>query len=575
MDSNTAGRTDIALVQCPGWGRDCPPYASASLAAYLRQKDFRVKGFDVNNALYHAVPESYHRMWDDKDYYVFWENRSRIRQMIQENPALLDRFVRDILDTGAPVIGFTTHTTSFLVSLEMAERIKKEDPRRLIVFGGPQCSRAQAGIPLSEESCIDAVCVGEGEEVLCEIARDVRENGRLTRPVAGTLMKLSDRPVQDYGDRDLIADLDSLPLPDYSDFDEFIYSKRYRQPDRMEIFDSRGCVRQCHFCSEWQFWRKYRSMSGERIFREMTQQMKKYPGVNFFYFIGSLVNGDMTALNRWTDLVLENGLDVRWAGQAIIRPDMTRETIRKLARSGCRWLGYGIESGSMKVLQGMNKYFTVDNAVQNLKDSREAGIEVQINIMFGLPGETRELFQETLDFLRRVRPYIDTVLASQSFTVVDKGTALNTRPEQFGLTGVGHHLYWQSTDGTNTYPERLRRYEEFCRLAIQLGIPETSGVLSVKPDKWFLLGDYYRHISDPARAAACYLRSFRKESANKTVLVRVAECCETLGRADRAGHYYRKALETGGTDAPLDEDVRRRLARLGPPAGVTAESALA
>ncbi|PIR18846.1 MAG: hypothetical protein COV48_05265, partial [Elusimicrobia bacterium CG11_big_fil_rev_8_21_14_0_20_64_6] len=56
-----------------------------------------------------------------------------------------------------------------------------------------------------------------------------------------------------------------------------------------------------------------------------------------------------------------------------------------------------------------------------------------------------------------------------------------------------HHLYWSSNGGENDYAERFRRYEEFCRVALDLGIPETSGVLSAKPDKRRLLDEYALH----------------------------------------------------------------------------------
>lgn len=551
------GECDVALVQCPGWGRDCPPYALAALSAYARQKGVRVKGFDFNNALYHASPEGCRKLWDDKDYYVFWENPARVNELMRDNAAVVDRQIEALLETRARVIGFSTHTTSALASLEMARRIKEKDPQKIIVFGGPQCSLAQAGRRFINERCVDAVCLLEGEEVLCEIVSRVREDDGFRRPIAGALVK-NGSEIIDGGERELIADLNDVPMPDYSDFEKDILDRKYRQPERLEVFDSRGCVRRCHFCSEWQFWRRFRSMSGDRIYGEMTAQMKKYPGVDYFYFIGSLLNGDMKSLERLCDLIIDNGLKVRFAGQAIIRPDMDEKFILKLRKAGCEWLGIGIESGSEKVLKYMNKPFSLADAERVLRDCHNAGIGLQINIMFGLPSETTEDFQLTLDFLRRVRPYIDSVLASQSFTVVDKGTALNVSPETFGLTGVDHHLYWESIDGTNTYPERLRRYEEFCRVALDLGIPETSGVLRVKPDKWFLLGDYYRHSARPVKAVRCYLNSWRKESKNATLLVRIAECCREIQRSDRAAVYYAKALkENDSMPEHCLEDIRR------------------
>ncbi len=522
------------LVQCPGWGRECPPHALASLAAYVRRAGFEAVCFDLNNAFYHGSP-AYRKMWDDKDLYAFWENPSRVAELIRENEALTESFVDRILDSGSRVAGFSTHTTSFLVSLEIARRIKARDPSMIVLFGGPQSSREQAGHAFVEESCVDGVVVGEGEETLAAALRAVEAGGRL-EPIPG-LMLMREGVVKDLGARPLIPELDSLPIPDYSDFAADIRLGRYGDPRRLDIFDSRGCVRTCHFCSEWQFWRRFRTMSGDRIFREVRAQMSLYPGVDRFYFIGSLLNGSLKALKDFCERVIESGIKINWQGQAIVSPNMDASMMRLMARAGCEWLGFGIETGSERLRAAMNKKFTNEDAFRTLKAAAEAGIRSQVNIMFGLPTETRADFEETLRFLVRIRPHIDTVLASQSFTVIDKGTEPHRNPERFGVSGQQHHLYWESNGGENNYAERFRRYEEFCRLAIGLGIPETSGVLREKPDKWLQLGDYYRYKKDPVRAVACYRRSLRRESFNDSVVERLADCYRELGRPERARHW--------------------------------------
>jgi hypothetical protein len=148
--------------------------------------------------------------------------------------------------------------------------------------------------------------------------------------------------------------------------------------------------------------------------------------------------------------------------------------------------------------------------------------------MFGIPTETGEDFRQTLEFLRRNRENIDSVLASQSFCVIDKATYLHSHAEEFGIRNAGHHLYWE-TDG-NDYAERFRRYEEFCRLALSLGLPETSGVLRVKPDKWSLMGDYRSFKQDHASALACYRRSLAGESCNDETVRKIGECHAALGK---------------------------------------------
>jgi len=516
----------VAFIQCPAWGRDCPPYTLAYFKALLSREGFEVSIYDVNNLLYHSGGEAGKKYWDDKDYYSYWENPELLKKLIEDNEQAIDRVVREIVSGGVRVVGFTTHTTSFIISLELARRIKKADSEIVIIFGGPQCSRSQAAASLIKQPEVDYVCPGEGDIVLPELLKKLQDGFR--GPHRGFLFK-DKKGIVDGGDPEVPTDLDALPFPDYEPFRNDIENGRYKDSFGLGIFDSRGCITCCHFCSEWSFWKKYRTMSGKRIYEEIKYQIEKFPKVHFFYFNGSLVNGDLSVLETWCDLVIKSGMKIRWAGQLTANPSMTKSLINKMKASGCMWLGFGIESGCERVLEKMNKGYSIPGALKVLKDAHEAGISIQINIMFGMPTETREDFEKTLKFLVLARPYIDTVLASQSFCVIDKGTYLHRNPEKFGITGEDHHLFWKSNNGENNYAERFRRYEEFCDLALKLGLPETSGVLKVKPDKWFLLGQYYEHEKEFAKAAGAYKRSIDSESDNKVARENMNRCLEKAG----------------------------------------------
>jgi len=515
----------VALIQCPGWGRDCPPYSMALLSAILRNASHQVFCFDLNNALYCSGPEEYRKFWDDKDLYTFWSSKDLIEKFIRDNQRMIELQVEQILNTEARIIGFTVHFSSLLISLEVARRIKVKDRKRIIVFGGPDCCRQLRGFELIKEDAVDIVNVGEGDLSILELVRKVESKEKINF-LKGTLIK-KDGGFIDCGDIDVVDNLNNLPFPDYSDFTEDILSGLYRQPERLEILDSRGCITRCHFCSEWQFWKRFRSMSGERIYREIAYQVKKFPQVDYFYFIGSLLNGNIKALSDFCDSVIKNGLKIRWLGQPIVRKEMTKEFLQKMKKAGCQWLGYGIESGSQRIVDKMNKRFSLKLAEQVLRDTHDVGIQVQANFMFGMPTETEEDFKRTLNFLRRNLDSMDSVLASQSFCVIDKDTYLYNHPEQFGIIDREHHLYWEA-EGNNTYPERFRRYEEFCRLALSLGIPETSGVLRVKPDKWRLLGDYYLYKKDYSKAIDCFQKVLETESQEDSILDKINQCQKEL-----------------------------------------------
>lgn len=532
----------LALVQAPyGYrGREAPPFSIVCLAGYVKARGHKPLSIDLSNALYHAAPPDLKKMWR-ADAYSFWENPDAVARLLNGARSVVDAQVRRILDSGARLVGFATHTTSFLASLELAGRLKREDPQIQIVFGGYQAARQKAAFSFINDPRVDGVVVGEGEETLTLALEGFKKEGRL--PAIPGLLVRHDGRVIDSGDREPILDLDSFPFPDYSDFAEDIANRLYSDPNRLDVLDGRSCVRRCAFCNEWQYWGRFRSRSGKRILDEIRHQLKRYKTVNHFYFTGLLLNGNLRELSNFCDLVLDSGLKFTWGGQAIVQPGMTKTMLDKMAAAGCRWLGYGVESGCEAVRWRINKKFTNDNAVATLRATKEAGIKTQINMMFGIPSETKDEHQESLAFLVRVRPYLDSILASQSFAVIDKDTPLHRQPQKWGVTGADHHLFWKSNDGENDYAERFRRYEEFCRLALFLGIPETSGVLSRKPDKWQLLGSFYEYEKKWPRAVACYRRSLRQEFVSVATLTALARCYAALGRNAKAADYRRRASE--------------------------------
>lgn len=543
----------IALIRSPWWVRYCPPYILAFFATLLRSKGHEASCFDLNNSIYHASSDEYRKYWDDRDYYSYWENPAFVRKIVSDE--IFEEKINEILQTESEVICFTTHTPNALISMEMAKKIKERDNKKIIVFMGHKCARTQMAFDFAQKDYIDYVCTGEADIALCDLLDKLsgRGNSSSLPECRGFLMK-RDKKIIDCGNPEIVEDLDELPFPDYDDFIDDINESRYSQPQRLDILDSRGCINSCHFCYEKIYWQKYRSMSGKKIFEQISFYKKKFPNINYFYFNGLLLNGDLKALEEFCDLVIESDLKIRWAGQAMIRGDMSRELLEKMTSAGCEWLYYGIESGSVRVLEQMNKKHKPEEAIKVLKDTREAGIDAQINIMFGFPTETEDDFKETMDFLRFVRPYINNVLASQSFCTLEKETFMKKNPEKFGINDSSHHLYWESMDGKNNYEERFRRYEEFCRLALSLGLPETSGVLRKKPDKWVLLGDYHIYKENYTKAVECYNRSIEEEELTKSIYTKLAEAHATTNNIKMAIDNYKKALGFEGRDKEIESD---------------------
>jgi radical SAM superfamily enzyme YgiQ (UPF0313 family) len=170
-----------------------------------------------------------------------------------------------------------------------------------------------------------------------------------------------------------------------------------------------------------------------------------------------LVNGDVPALERLCDLLIADGRPLRWGGQGVIRKEMTPEVFGKLARAGCESFVFGVESFSDAVLKLMNKPYTQDEAQAVLTACHNAGIQTNINLIVGFPGEGDAEFRETYDFLRDHGDVIDQV-ASITPCLINLGSRLFDRREAIGIRfppREGSIKWW--TDDGNTFEERRRR----------------------------------------------------------------------------------------------------------------------
>ncbi|MCX5713917.1 MAG: radical SAM protein [Candidatus Omnitrophica bacterium] len=458
----------VALVLCPAWSREMPHLAIALLSASLKKNGHQVYNFDLNNDFYHGCSEKYKTKWR-KEEDSFWTDPAFVSEFLSEHRDLIDRTVLKILSTDSQLIGFSVYFPNEIVSLVLARRIKEIDKRRVIVFGGFQCLRELKAESFIKDSNVDIVVVGEGDETILELAQKLEKNGRVDY-CRGALLKKEGSFI-DCGDRAPVMELDSLAFADFGDFTP----ASYEIPSVLPFLSSRGCFQRCVYCTVNSFWKKYRSMTADRIFREMKYQLNKSNGINSFFLYDPLLNGNVKELSRLCDLIIDDttkGLmtSFTWCGEGIIRKEMSPELLMKMKQAGCTFLSYGIESGSQRVLDKMRKNLSISDAETVIRSTHDAGIFISLNFMFGFPTETEDDFQQTMDFIKRNRKYIDKVLPSESFCYIDRGTYLYEHAEEFGVLPKPNSSFWESADGKNNYPERLRRFEAFCELVYSLGI---------------------------------------------------------------------------------------------------------
>ena len=154
----------IALVLCPSWTVESPPYTLALLSAILRKQGHSVKCFDLNIDMFrHCDDKEEINTWQMDEKGVCWYEEGYTLDFIQRHNEYIEKIIDNIFSYGAEVIGFTVYSTSKHFSYEVARRIKERDNKKIIIFGGPQCFKNCEGMDTLKRPYVDAVCFGEGD----------------------------------------------------------------------------------------------------------------------------------------------------------------------------------------------------------------------------------------------------------------------------------------------------------------------------------------------------------------------------------------------------------------------------
>lgn len=511
-------KIDIALIQPPGWASQNPPLGLALLKSYLAGQNLQAKIFDANIMLYNLRHGYYYNGWEISNGYFLWERESYARNTFSYYSGELLNFIYSVLSLNPDVIGFSTHCSSLISARLLARKFKQFAPETRIVFGGPQVAQYTSHwVRLLDAKEVDAVVFGEGEGSLTEYLNKALS---LDQPIKGVAYLGSQGQVINGGSRDLIPHLDTLPFADFSDFDVKLYAGFNVLP----TYFSRGCINRCIYCTENKFFPKFRSRSGQRVFDEVVHQLSLYPQTDYFRLHDSISNGNVREMEKFCDLLIANNVNIRFdLENAVVRKEMNAELYSKLKRAGCTLIGYGLETPSKRLLKSIGKL-----ACQNadfdkvITEGVKAKIEIGINMMFGLPGETEEDFQQQMGFIKRHKKHRKHILINPAlnYCYFPEGCAVYDDPEKYGVDLSVSELFWSSKDGKNNFVERMRRFEEFCTLAAKLGYKNLFNVLQ-SVNKYESLGYYYLSLGDYDLALSNLKKSFNQET-------RTLELVETI-----------------------------------------------
>lgn len=163
------------------------------------------------------------------------------------------------------------------------------------------------------------------------------------------------------------------------------------------------------------------------------QERRIRSGCRHFYIVDQYV--DPLYLDELSGAILALGLDCRFQVMARTIGEYTPALLNKAARAGCCWISWGMESGSQKLLDLMNKGTRADTSLDVLKNASAEGISNLLMMIFGAPGSDKACLEETFSFLGRAWDYIDG-MTSSAFVLFDH-TDFSRRPARYGLEILG------------------------------------------------------------------------------------------------------------------------------------------
>jgi radical SAM superfamily enzyme YgiQ (UPF0313 family) len=297
----------------------------------------------------------------------------------------VERVVRAL---DADVYGLSCWTANRRGVALVAAEIKKVHPTAHVVVGGPHATPLAREM-LQHHADIDTVAIGESELTFLELLGRV-QNREPTAGIAGTAFREGSRVVV-APERPAIEDLDSLASP-HDWFDTHI------------VMTSRGCAWRCTFCGAEASWgRGYRGQSVPYVLDAIERAVARAP-VKMIQ-----IKDDTFTTNRKRVIALCKGIrerNIRFLWSCDTRVDvLSDELLREMRLAGCERLSLGVESGSQKILDAIDKKITPDEIVHSTELAKKYGIKLRYYMMIGNRGETRETFSETLSFLERARPH--------------------------------------------------------------------------------------------------------------------------------------------------------------------------
>lgn len=383
------------------------PIGVSLLSACLKQAGHQTKLFDTT---FYDSGEEVGEHFREKTLQVIKTDLSELgikREKGQQE--MFEDFRKIVEDYQPQLIALSVIEIAYPQGISLLRSI--EDLEIPTVVGGVHATFSPEEV--IEESCVDMVCVGEGEDALVELAGRLSKGKSITN--IGNLWVKKDGKIIKNGLRPL-KNLNELPFQDWEIYDK----KRLYKPflGGVEVtgcFEgTRGCLHHCTYCCNPAFrklYQKYGSFYREKDQKRFIEEIayfKENYNVNFIKFadadfLGGSKEKFLNFVKYYQRLKIPFWCETR-------AENVTEEKVKMLEEVGCKGIGLGVESGNEEVrLKLLKKYVRDETIIKAFETLKKSKLKLVANNIIGFPYESRKEIFDTIALNRKLDLFSSTV----------------------------------------------------------------------------------------------------------------------------------------------------------------------
>jgi anaerobic magnesium-protoporphyrin IX monomethyl ester cyclase len=313
------------------------------------------------------------------------------------------RLVDTLQHSNFDFIGMTAYTNSITTANRIAGLIRQYSKAKIVVGGAHASALPVETLEMFKN--FDYLIYGEGERSFTDlvIGKDISDIKGLLWREGGTIRQ--NPPVES------MDDLDSLPFParHLVDVSKYIpIPSNYYQLPSTGILSSRGCPYQCTYCgrsgARFKNTVKFRSIAN--VIEEIKSCIRDF-GIYDFRFYDDVFTTPKTRIMEFCEQLLKEDIKITWNCYARV-DTIDREMLLAMRKAGCRNIKYGVDFGTQKWHTQARKHTTLKQAEEAIDLTKKIGIAAKASFIIGMPGETEDEINKTINFAIKLNPTYTT-----------------------------------------------------------------------------------------------------------------------------------------------------------------------